>query len=181
MDAEFKKELEKLRLVIEHASLNSKDGTKVNAIEFPDHLYIPKASESIDIRNLAQLDPAETFEILRFQCPQGVRATFIGYGIFNDALLASEVEFIPRVNGQRILPYHGTPPATGDTQQGSYRMSLGVSPDLANSALVPCLINLNPRDVLTWTAVNLAAVAGVMGVRMSGYFNLNTKAARVGA
>lgn len=182
MNERLIKEIEHLRRVIEATNINGKDGTKVNAVEFPDHLYIPKSAESVDIRNLASLASAETFEILRFQCPGGAKALFIGYALFNDALLFSEVEFIPRVNGQRILPYHGTP-IGNNTQQGSYRMSLGLAADIANSALIQCVVGLNPGDVLTWTAINNAAVDVVMGVRMSGYLYSGEKraGARVGA
>lgn len=162
--------------------LNSKDNVtsplalKVDATEFPPHLFIPSKSESVDIRNLASLISGENFELLRYVCPRGVTTVFISYALFNDALLFSDVEFIPRVNGARILPFHGNPAE-------NYKLALGVAPDISNASSIPCLVTLNPGDVLTVNAINNALVSSVMGFRFSGYqiSNLDRKNARVGA
>lgn len=135
-----------------------------NIFNFPDHLFIPKDAQSVDIRNLASITAGSSFEILRFQAPASGRTFFYGYAIFNDALLYANCEFIPRVDGARIFPYHGNP-------ADNYKIALGVGPDIANSSLIQCAISLNPGQILTWEVRNTDTVDVVMGVRMVGYLD----------
>jgi hypothetical protein len=132
---------------------------------FPLHLYPPRGSITVDMRNVESLLAGTSSVLLRWQVPLGMRAFFTGYGIYTDAALAANIEFIPKVNGNRIFPFHGYP----DPVNGIFRMDLGVAPDLGNEALVQCQLDVLPGQVLTWEAFNNAAVASVMGVRMQGY------------
>lgn len=130
----------------------------------PAHLFRPFNSESVDLRNLVELPAGDSFEILRFRCPKGTNIVFLGYGVFNDALLEQDVEFIPRVNGKRIFPFHGNP-------NNNFKISLGLAPDLSNAALIECYLQLRPDDLLTWTVVSTATVPTNVGVRMKGYID----------
>lgn len=154
---------------------DAKDSVRVAAVDFPSHLYVPANGESVDIRNVASLIAGEEFELLRYECPKGASTNFISYAIFNDALLFADVEFIPTVNGVRILPFHGNPAE-------NYKLALGVAPDISNASSIPCLVSLNPGDILRVVARNNALVSTIMGFRFSGYqlTGANRKNARVG-
>jgi hypothetical protein len=132
--------------------------------QFPLHQFTPLGAKSVDIRNAASITNGSTFQLLRWQIPTGMQVFFTGYSIFNDALLFNTVEFIPRVNGSRILPFHGYPQT-----DGSFKIALGLGPSLDNASLIECQLQLNPGDILTWDAINNAGVDVVMGVRMKGY------------
>lgn len=135
--------------------------------EFPRHLFVPAGAESVDLRSVWNI-PAGTndFSILRFVAPQGASTRFIKYGIFNDGNAAVDYDFKPLVNGNRIMRYHGEPMANG-----SFHLALGLAPDLAEEAMVPYQITLNPGDILEWLVSNNSIVDTSMGVRMLGYFD----------
>lgn len=154
---------------LERLVVGSNHAIKTDVIELPPHFYPPQKSLSVDIRALAIIQPAETFEILRYVSDPGAATFFYGYGVFNDALLFDDVEFIPRLDGTRIFQKHGTPIYTAGNPNPRYRISLGLAPDLANTAMIPTQQAVNPGQVLTWTVTNNAAVDVVMGVRMTGY------------
>lgn len=143
------------------------------AISLPPHLFIPEDAQSVDISELANIPPGDTVEIITFRGLRGGFVNFTGYAIFNDALMLSLIELVPRVNGARALPLHGNP-------QLNFKMGLGVGPDM--SVLIPCQLYLQPEDVLTWTFTNNDVVDVAAGVRMSGYFSQSTirKAGRAG-
>lgn len=139
----------------------------VEVSNLPRHLFTPEGARSVDIRNLASIPAATSFDVLVFTAPEGATTFFTHYAIFNDALDFSLVEFIPTVNNRRIYPYHGEP-------SNNYKIALGLAPDLSNSSLIEGPLQLNPGEVLRWTAVNNAAVAVAMGVRMKGYLDART-------
>ena len=130
----------------------------------PRHLFRPFNAQSVDIRNLQQIPPNDTSRVLEFVCPNAGSVIFIGYGVFSDAFLENDIEFVPKVNGKRIFTYHGNPGQ-------NYRISLGLAPDLSNSALIECYLQLRPGDVLTWDIVSTTNVALSAGVRMKGYLD----------
>lgn len=147
---------------------------KGSPIEFPPHLYPPEGAKGIDIRRACSVSAGSLDEIiLRFVCPQGANAHFIAYGIYNDGLFFDDYDFIPKVNGSRIFPYHGTPvdiPGTNGEQQ-QFKIALGLGPNLTNACLINGEFIMQPGQVLTWTVNNRALVDTVMGVRMVGYFD----------
>jgi len=140
-------------------------GKMPTAVSLPDHLFIPRTGQSVDIRRLANVLPATSTELIVFTAPPGQKTKFIGYGVFSDALLFNLVNFIPTVNGKRIFPFHGDP-------QVNYKIALGVAPDLSNNAMINCQLDMNPGEVLKWTFFNNDVVAVAAGVRMVGYVDV---------
>ena len=138
-------------------------------VRFPANFYPPEHAESLDIRRLINVAPATVEqEIIRFQAQTAQSVVFYKYGIFTDALDASLVEFIPRLNGKRVLRYHGDP-------QDNFKLNLSVGPNLNDSNMVACQIYMKPNDVFTWTVTNNDVVINPMGVRMSGYVDVSLK------
>jgi hypothetical protein len=136
-------------------------------VDLPRHLYIPQGAESIDLRTVYNVpSPTIDFKILEFIAPQGAVTRFINYAIFNDGDAEINYNFKPFVNGNRVLRYHGHPLA-----DGSYKLALGLAPDLSQNSLVGCQLTLNPGDVLQWLITNASGVDTAMGVRMVGYFD----------
>lgn len=137
-------------------------------VEFPRHLYTPEGAQTVDIRKVCLVAPGATETILTFTAPQGSVTRFTHYGVFNDGLIETDFQFIPTVNERRIFPYHGDP-------NDSYRISLGLGPDLTNNSLIEATLALAPGQVLKWIAVNNSAVAVTMGVRMKGYLDFSQR------
>jgi hypothetical protein len=134
-------------------------------VALPPHLFIPDNAQSLDIRRLASvLDGTENEVFMSFQSPTGSKVQFIGYSIFSDGTLAAVQEFIPRVNGKRVFPYHGDP-------NNGFRINLGLGPDMSNANVIQCNLTLNPGEILTWSVTNLSGVNIAMGVRMVGYID----------
>ena len=137
------------------------------AVSLPPHLFIPADAQSVDIRNLANVPPATTVDIMTFRGRPGGMTYFIGYGVFFDALLFSLINLIPTVNGSRVFPLHGNP-------DQNFKIGLGTGSDLSNANLISCQLILQPNDVLKWTFTNNDVVDVACGVRMSGYFDQST-------
>ena len=138
-------------------------------VDLPRHLFIPEGASSIDFRRLATIGAGSVKQLLmRFTAPPGSITRFISYGIFNDGLAAVDFEFLPLVDGARVFPYHGDP-------MDNYKISLGLSPDLSNSSLIPCQLTLLPNQVLEWYVTNTSGVDTDMGIRMVGYFDAAEK------
>lgn len=136
--------------------------TQADIVQLPRHLFVPEGAESVDIRAAFSVTAGTSLDILRFVAPPGARTYFLGYAIFNDALLFANVNFIPTVNGSRILKYHGDP-------QNNFKIALASTVDLGNNALSPIQLALNPGEILNWRVINNEAVDVVMAVRMVGY------------
>lgn len=143
------------------------------AVDFPKHLFIPRDAQSVDIRKNASVtsevgDPEQL--LLRFVCPRDVKAVFTHYAIANDGgATCNNYFFIPKLNGRRIYPFHGDPGSVPDSSMGGYQLSLGVSPDLSNAALIPGYIEIEPGGILEWYVRNLDSAPANMAVRMAGY------------
>lgn len=142
-------------------------GRNPTSVALPPHLFIPADAQSVDIRNLANVPPATTVKLMTFKCPQGQFVKFISYSIYFDALLFNLVNLVPKVNGLRILPFHGNP-------DQKYKMGLGTGQDLSNSNLISCQIDLQPNDELVWEFTNNDVVDVAAGVRMVGYIDQST-------
>lgn len=132
------------------------------SVSLPPHLFIPASAQSVDIRRLANVPSGATVDLIVFTAPEGVVTKFIGYAVFNDALMFDLVNFVPTVNGKRVFPFHGDP-------QSNFKIGLGLTPDMGNNALIPCQLDMNPGEVLKWTFTNLDVVDVAAGIRMSGY------------
>lgn len=132
--------------------------------DLPKHLYIPSYAQSMDLRNLAIIPAGTNFDLINFVAPLNGTTRFYGYGLFNDALLFANVEFIITVDGKRALPFHGNP-------NDNFKLALGVAPDLSNSSIINCSIQLNPGQRIIVNAVNDDVVDVTMGVRLVGYLD----------
>lgn len=137
------------------------------AVSLPPHLFIPGDAQSVDIRNLANVDPGTTVTLLTFRGPQGMLTKFINYAVFCDALLFDLINFVPLVNKRRVFPYHGNP-------DRNYKIGLGLAPDLSNNSLIACQLDLQPNDLVEWQFTNNDTVAVAAGVRMTGYVDQST-------
>lgn len=175
-DASFQQVTQKPDEVFSASSVASKEdqknqhnisGIRPAPVSLPPHLFIPADAQSVDIRNLANVPPATTVELLRFECPKGMFVKFINYSVFFDALLFNLVNLVPKINGVRILPFHGNP-------QQKYKIGLGTGPDLSNANLIACQIDMQPNDVLVWEFTNSDVVDVAAGVRMVGYVDQST-------
>jgi hypothetical protein len=139
-------------------------------VRLPTNFAPPEGAESIDLRRLVVVPAGQTTEFLLFsfsaQTAQSIM--WYKYGVFTDALAANLIEFIPRINGKRVLRYHGDP-------LDNYRINLSLGPNLNESNLISCQIYMKPEDVLTWHVKNLDTVVNPMGVRMVGYVDTSLK------
>lgn len=142
-------------------------------VSLPPHLFIPDDAQSIDISELANVPPASTVDLITFRGIKGGLVKFIGYAIFNDALMLSLINLVPLVNGVRVLPFHGNPSL-------KFKMGLGLGPDM--QVLIPVQLDLQPQDVLIWRFTNNDVVDVAAGVRMNGYYSqsIERKAGRFG-
>jgi hypothetical protein len=135
------------------------------SVSLPPHLFIPGDAQSIDISALANIPPTETHTLLSFRGLKGGITKFIGYAIFNDALMLSLINLVPLVNGSRVLPLHGNPIL-------KFKLGLGLAADM--STLIPVQLDLQPNDLLEWKFTNNDVVDVAAGVRMNGYFSQDT-------
>lgn len=139
------------------------DGS-VDVKSFPPHLFLPASAQSVNLQNLFDVTAGTSQLIIDFTVPNGSFLYLLGYALFNDGLLASDFDFIPRVNGRRIYEFHGDP-------LDNFRLYLGLSTDFNNSAVVTAPMQIQPGDRLTWEAVNRSLVDTTMGVRVTGYID----------
>lgn len=131
---------------------------------------LPSNAESIDIRRVSDTS-AGTFEdlFIKFQPPKGFEAIITGYGIYSDAQFAIQTEFIPKINGTRVFPYHGQPRDVNNPLVLPYKICLGLGPDLTDVSLIECSLRIKETDVFEWYLTNASPVAQTMGVRFKGY------------
>lgn len=134
------------------------------AVSLPPHLFIPADAQSIDIRNLINVPPATTVEVMSFTGLKGGLCQFIAYGVYFDALLFDLINLVPTVDGSRVFPLHGNP-------NRKYKIGLGTGADLSNVNLINCQLDIQPGQKLVWTFTNSDSVDVAVGVRMSGYFS----------
>ncbi len=144
-------------------------------VNFPRHLFPPQGVDTVDMRIDRLMAPGEIFDLITFQ-PSALGITsavyITHYAIFNNGLLEADYSFLPTLNKKRIYKYHGNPKNT--RSPGTFLLSLGLAPDLADYALSNGYLVMNPQDTLNWRATNSSAVATAMGVRVVGYVDSGT-------
>lgn len=129
----------------------------------------PLGCQGFDIRRLSDVAPGtEDVVFLDFKAPKGFEAVVTHYAIFCDGQLASQMEFIPRMKGIRMFPYHGTPNET-TPYKTPFRISLGIGTDLSDNCLIEAPLIIPTEYNLTWSITNHNANTQSMGVRMKGY------------
>jgi len=138
---------------------------KVGIMNFPPHQYTPQGASTFDFARLVTVGAGTTDAvIMEYEVKTGDDFVLTHYAIFNDALLTSDAWFTPRVDGNRILQYHGDP-------MDDFKISLGRTPDLSNDALIESNIRLKKGRKITWTVTNSGAVDVDMGLRLKGYID----------
>jgi len=134
---------------------------------------IPKGGTSLDIHRIGDVTTTIKEIMLPFRPPKGFTAFITAFALFSDALLESEVEFIPEINGARVLAYHGNPQATKG--KIPYRLSMGTSADLSNQGLRECNLVVRENDELIWYVTQGNTSAQTLGIRCVGYLMSNSK------
>jgi hypothetical protein len=114
--------------------------------------------------------------LINFQPPKGMEAIITAYGVYSDAALAIDTEFVPLLNGTRVFPYHGTPTDINNPNKIPYRISLGLGPDLSNESMIECNLRILENQTLQWFITNSSALSQVMGVRFKGFLRSIGKA-----
>jgi hypothetical protein len=146
------------------STIRAKDEVKPIPVQFPLNLYTPDGAQDVDLRRVCIAEPLTTAMLWSYSSPQGAMTRFTHYAVFTDAQFADEIEFIPRINGNRILQYHGDPI--------DFKIKLGLGPDLGEDKLIQCNITLKPGETLTWTVeYKNTEVNTSVGVRMKGYID----------
>lgn len=137
-------------------------------ISFPENYFPPVGAETVDFRALESIDANATFTLFSFKCPDGMTFRFSKYAIFTDILLANNVDFVPMIDGNRILRYHGDP-------DNNFKMNLAIGPDLSDNCCIPCDFELRSGQTFEIKAMNGSAVKAPIGARFFGYkVNQNT-------
>jgi len=137
--------------------------------ELPQHLYIPSTSQSLDIRRAARFTANSTNpNFMTFTSPKGAHTVILGYAVYSDGDLATNQQFIPKVNSRRVFRYHGDP-------NDGFKINLGLGPDLSNNNIIQSYLVMNPGETFTWDIINGAAVEVAMGVRLIGYIDSGMK------
>lgn len=131
---------------------------------------LPNGVESVDLKVLCEINEnTENFEIFSLKAKDNEKFVFTHYAIFTDAEDADTVNFVPSIEGSRILKYHGNP-------NKKFKLELGLGPDMSNSSLIECNEVLTSGQKLVWKVSNLNSTIKVpMGIRMVGYIDKTSK------
>ena len=140
-------------------------------------INIPASGQSLDIRRVVDASAGTTSAMLiNFQPPRGMEAIITAYGVYTDAALAIDTEFVPLLNGTRVFPYHGTPTDINNPNKIPYRISLGLGPDLSNESMIECNLRIQDTQTFQWFITNSSTLSQVMGVRFKGFLRSIGKA-----
>lgn len=137
----------------------------------PENHYAPEGADTFDIRVVGTLDPASTETILSFTAQDSQTVRFIRYGLYTNIVPAPNVDFLPTLEGSRILRYHGDP-------LDDFKLNLSVGPDLTENSLIPCDVLVLPGQTIKWTVKNNGGVKSDIGVRMRGYLVTASQASK---
>jgi hypothetical protein len=139
----------------EDATINPFSNAPMNAMSFDARRIVEVSSGTFD-EILMELTPPEGYELI-----------VEGYAVYSDAQFASYTEFIPRLNGSRQFPYHGTPDL--NNPYAPFKITMGLDNNLADSSIIPCNMRVSDQEVFSWSLTNQSPVSQVMGVRVKGY------------
>lgn len=154
-------------------------------VALPRNIWTPEDAQSLDVRRrIVGIAPGATATVFEFLAPKGATSFFVDYVLQTTAVGA--YVFVPSVNEQRAIPYHGNPPAlpVGDSAGGevSYSIDFVSTADPFLQIPIDTSIQLQPNDVMRWRFTNLGVVAVDAFVRMRGYVDksLRRKQGRFG-
>lgn len=141
----------------------------------PRYTTAPEGAETLDMRRIAVLTAGEVFDLWSFTCPPGTTVVIYGYAMYTDAIANTDLQWLPTLDGRRILAYHGDP-------ADNFKMNLALGIDMSQAALIPCQVFMQPGQVLSWRVSNLSTSQVSMGVRMTGYLDIGQRltASKVG-
>lgn len=140
-------------------------------VTLPNNFYNPVGTDSFDIRALDVYAPAEQKVLLSYTAKEGQTIRFIKYGLFTNILKADDVRWYAKINGNRILRYHGDP-------QQDFALNLSLGPDLTENSLIPCDFDLKTGQTLEIVAVNNSASPADIGARFRGYLVNESQSSR---
>lgn len=138
----------------------------------PLHLQAPEGARTLDLRRLITVpNGAVDTTIMEFQCLAGATTVLYFYSLIVPAApgtLISGLQWLPTIDGQRVLQYHGSPGVslspnpTTILDQATYF-------DFSSSGLVRCQLLMQPGQTMRWGVSNGSGGPQDMGVRMTGY------------
>lgn len=163
MIKESKKQTASLKELV---NLYSQQGLDRGAkIQLPDNYANPDGSQSADLSRIVLLAAGSVkTEIFSFTAPNSTYVRFYKYAVFTDTLLAAQIEFLPTVQGNRTLQYHGNP-------QRNFAIDSSVGADIGDNSLRNGDIYLEPNQTLKWFATNTSPNDQVFAVRVVGYID----------
>ena len=159
-------------------------GAKIPVV-FPEHLFIPESNEGIDIVENCELERAtgnaseDLTRLITLRPNQAEEFFITHYALYTDLEDAEDIEFFFKVNGKRVLRFHGRPDDAFNPTR--YILNVGLGPDLSNDTLKNCQIHLTPNDTFTIEVeTRNSRITAPVGVRLVGYIlNENQKSARL--
>jgi hypothetical protein len=138
-------------------------------LEFHETQNLPPDAESIDIQKLCNVDKStDNFLFMSLKAKENEQIVITHYAIYTDALDATKISFVPRLNGSRCLRYHGVP--NDNANPTAWNLTLGLCPDLSENSLRKALLILKPNQKLEWFVSNFDTANSLpMGIRIKGY------------
>lgn len=138
----------------------------------PLHLQAPEGARTLDLRRAISV-PAATVDatLMSFQCLAGATTVIYFYSLVYPSApgtVTPALEWIPTIDGQRVLQYHGSP-GVSESPNPTTNLNAATAFDFTSSGLVRCQLLMQPGQTLRWGVSNATGVAQVMGVRMTGY------------
>lgn len=142
---------------------------KETTIKLPINHFTPEDGTTFDFRKLAIVSTGTiNGELFSFEVPKGYNMLWTHYALFNDALLATDTEFIPTINRNKVLKFHGDP-------SDNFRLHLGANAFMDDDSLYEANIAMRPSHIIRWGVTNTSGVDVVMGVRMKGVIDNSGK------
>lgn len=133
----------------------------------PRHLYAPEGARTIEMFVGVDPVPGVVTPMLSFTCPPGATVVFYAYQTGTDSNPGGPGifrEWIPKVDGRKVLEYHGVPTNTG------FKIRAPLNGDMA-----VCQIIMEPGQTLTWEAIHNYPAPIHMTIRMRGYLDRTQK------
>lgn len=139
----------------------------------PLHLQAPEGARTIDLRRVISVGAGLIDQpLMSFQALQGASVVLYFYSLIwfgaPGTITPTGLEWLPTVDGQRVLQYHGSP-GTSESPNPTTHLDQATAFDFTTSGLVRCQILMQPGQTLRWGVTNGTGVAQNMGVRMTGY------------
>ena len=136
----------------------------------PRHLEAPEGARTLELNQIVNVLNGGSQILYSFTCPLGSTTVIYGYSLFAGTFTVADYEWIPTVDGRRVLQYHGTPMAIG-----YFKMGTPIANNFFMGDLIKCQILLEPGQVFQWNVRNNTGAATLMGARTSGYVDMSQR------